>query len=197
MSTTNENMKMKSTSLSIFQFGIVAIAAGSVCFVGTALAVDETSTADNPNLRPKSPAAAKVYLTETDTHFIQEAVAGNEYEIENGKLAAKRGQGADVKRIAARMVSDHTKSLNEVLALAKKKGVGVTTGTVKAQDLGTKDFDQQYLRLLERDHKHDIGEFEKEAKSGNDSDLKFWAAKTVTQLKGHLAMVQAAMKKTK
>ena len=123
------------------------------------------------------------------------AAAGNEYEVEDGKMAAKQGQGAEVKKIAARMVSDHTKALNELVALAKKKGIGIKTGTVKARNLGTKDFDIQYLRLLERDHKNDIAEFEKAAKGGDDSDLKSWAAKTLPIMKSHLAMVRAAMKK--
>lgn len=184
-------------SLSTLHLGIVAIAAGSLCFVGTASAVDQTSTADNPHLRPQpaSATANKTALSAKDKNFIQAAATGNEYEVENGKMAVKQAKGADVKRIASRMVSDHTKMLNELIALAKQKGIGITTGTIKAQNLGTKDFDAQYLRLLDRDHKHDIGEFEKEARSGEDSDLKNWAKKTIPKMKEHLAMVQAAMKK--
>jgi putative membrane protein len=190
-------MKMKSNSLSILNLAIVAIAAGILCFAGTvSAAVDTTSTADNPHLRPQVASATdKSTLSAKDKSFIQAAAAGNEYEVEDGKMALKQGQSAEVKKIAARMVSDHTKALNELVALAKKKGIGVTTGTIKAQDLGTKDFDKQYLRLLERDHKKDIAEFEKQAKTGSDSELKSWAAKTLPMMKGHLAMVQAAMKK--
>jgi hypothetical protein len=43
-------------------------------------------------------------------------------------------------------------------------------------------------------HKSDIADFEKEAKNGDDRDLKSLAAKTLPMLKEHLAMVQSAMK---
>lgn len=183
--------------LSISHLGIAAIAASSLCFVGAALAVDETSTAENPGLRPKpkSETAAPAALSASDKSFIQAAAAANEYGLENGKLAAKQGQSAEVKKIGARMASDHGKALNELVELAKKKGIGVKTGTIKAQNFGTKDFDRQYLGVLDRDLKKDIAAFEKEAKSGGDSDLKSWAAKTLPMLKGHLGMAKAATKK--
>jgi putative membrane protein len=47
------------------------------------------------------------------------------------------------------------------------------------------------------DHKNDIAEFQKEAKSGDDRDVKAWAAKTLPTLQGHLAMVEDAMRKVK
>ena len=93
------------------------------------------------------------------------------------------------------MVADHTASNKELTALANKKGVNFNTKGVKAQDLGTADFDRTYLNLLEVNHKSDIADFEKEAKSGDDRDLKSWAAKMLPRLKEHLAMVQDALKK--
>jgi putative membrane protein len=51
------------------------------------------------------------------------------------------------------------------------------------------------LKLLEETHKSDIADFERQAKSGDDSELKSWASKTLPTLKQHLAMVQGAEKK--
>jgi Domain of unknown function (DUF4142) len=41
----------------------------------------------------------------------------------------------------------------------------------------------------------DIAEFAKAAKSADDSELRAWASKTVSTLKQHLAMIEAAEKK--
>lgn len=92
------------------------------------------------------------------------------------------------------MVADHTRANKELTELATRKGVKFDTRGVKAQNIGAADFDRTYLKLLEVDHKSDIADFEKQAKNGNDRDLKSWAAKTLPMLKEHLAMVQNAMK---
>jgi putative membrane protein len=42
------------------------------------------------------------------------------------------------------------------------------------------------------DHKQDISDFQKEAKSGKDSDLKGFAAKSLPTLQEHLQLAQAA-----
>ena len=133
-------------------------------------------------------------LSQKDVNFIQKAAGGGQQEVENGKLAEKQGKSADVKRIGARMVADHTRANKELTELATRKGVKFDTRGVRPQNIGAADFDRTYLKLLEADHKSDIADFEKQAKSGDDRDLKSWAAKTLPMLKEHLAMVQNAMK---
>ena len=43
-------------------------------------------------------------------------------------------------------------------------------------------------------HQKDIADFEKEASSGNDPDLKNWASKTLPTLRPHLAEAQSLLK---
>ena len=136
-------------------------------------------------------------LSQKDVSFIQKAGGGGQQEVENGKLAEKQGKSADVKRIGARMVADHTKANKELTELATRKGVKFDTRGVRAQNIGAADFDRAYLKLLEADHKKDIAEFQREAKGGDDRDLKAWAAKTLPMLQEHLAMVEEAMRKVK
>ena len=40
------------------------------------------------------------------------------------------------------------------------------------------------------DHKKDVAEFQKESKSGKDSDVKAWASTTLPTLEDHLKMIQ-------
>ncbi len=188
---------MKPTSISIPAIALVA--AGSLCTIGTVRAQTDTSIGSNPHLRSQSAGAMAspgtvAKLSQKDVNFIQKAAGGGQQEVENGKLAEKQGKSADVKRIGARMVADHTRANKELTELATRKGVKFDTRGVRAQNIGAADFDRSYLKLLEVDHKSDIADFEKQAKNGDDRDLKSWAAKTLPMLKEHLAMVQNAMK---
>jgi len=191
---------MKPTSISIPAIAIVA--AGSLCTIGTVRAQTDTSIGSNPHLRSQSAGAtaspgAVTKMSQKDVAFIQKAAGGGAQEVENGKLAEKQGKSADVKRIGARMVADHSKANKELTELANRKGVTFDTRGVKAQNIGAADFDRQYLKLLEIVHKNDIAEFQAQAKSGDDRDLKAWAAKTLPTLQQHLAMIEDAMRKVK
>ncbi|MGH8100816.1 MAG: DUF4142 domain-containing protein [Chthoniobacterales bacterium] len=158
----------------------------------------DTSTADSPYLRhaQSTPAPTKK-VSDKDAQFISRAVGGNEAEIENGKMAMKKAQSAEVKKIAARIVSDHTRMNNGLLAFAAKNGVRVTTGTVKPQNIGEKDFDRAYLQMVEQGHQSDIADYEKQAKSGGDPELRSWATKSLPVLKAHLAMIRDGLKRVK
>ena len=193
---------MKSEFISISRFAIIATMVGSLSIIGTVRAQQDTAIGTNPHLRAKSAptppsGTVTVKLSQKDVNFIQKAAGGGQQEVENGKMAEKQGKSADVKRIGARMVADHTKANKELTELANRKGVTFDTRGVRAQNIGAADFDRQYLKLLELDHKNDIAEFQKEAKSGDDRDVKAWAAKSLPTLQEHLAMVEAAMRTVK
>jgi putative membrane protein len=190
------SMKNKFTIIS--RLAIIVIVAGSLSVIGTGRAQPDTSIGTNPHLRAQSaptPPSGNVKMSQKDVSFIQKAAGRGQQEVENGKMAETKGQSAEVKRIGARVAAEHTKANTELTALAKRKGVVFDTRGVKAQDLGTADFDRQYLALLEATHKDSIADFEREAKNGDDRDLKAWASKTLPTLKEHLAMVKSAMKK--
>jgi putative membrane protein len=193
---------MKRKFISVSTVAIIAIVATSLSVIGTVRGQEPGAPiGDNPHLRaqtaPTAGTTTTVKLNQKDVNFIQKAAGGGQQEVENGKLAEKQGQSADVKRIGARMVADHTKVNQELSALATRKGVAFNTKGVKAQNIPTAGFDRQYLMLLEQDHKSDIADFEKQAKNGDDRELKAWASKTVPILRQHLAMVEDALKKIK
>ena len=184
-------MKPKLTSLSA-----IAVAAAAVSSICVSAQGQDTGIGTNPHLRSQSAPGTSpgttttVKMSQKDVNFIQKAAGGGAQEIANGKMAEQQAKSAEVKSIAARIVADHTRLNNELTELAKRKGVSFNTSGVKAQNLGSGDFDRLYLKWLEEVHRADIAEFERAAKGANDSDLKAWASKALPTLKQHLAMAQ-------
>jgi putative membrane protein len=195
---------MKPKLISISAIAAVATAVSNICVIGTVYAQTDTGIGSNPHLHAKSAGetaspgtTTTVKMSQKDANFIQKAASGGAQEVANGKMAESKAKSAEVKSIAARVVADHTKLNSELTALANRKGVTFNTSGVKAQNLGTADFDRMYLKLLEEVHKKDIAEFQKEATNGDDKELKAWASKTIPTLKQHLALIEDAMKKTR
>jgi len=196
-------MKRKLKSVSLIAAAMIAVT--SICVIGTVSAQIDTGIGSNPHLRSEaqgktgtSPGTTTtVKMSQKDVNFIQKAAGGGAQEVANGNMAEKQAKSAEVKSIAARIVADHTRANNELTALAKQKGVTFNTSGVRAQNLGAGDFDKMYLKLQEEVHKSTIADFERAAKSSDDSQLKAWASKTLPTLKQHLAMVQAAEKKVR
>jgi putative membrane protein len=184
---------MKRKSISFLQLAVIAVAAS---VLGVANVPAQTSVSDNPHLRAKDePRKAAPPLSEKDRKFIQDAANGGAAEVADGQVAEQRGESAEVKKIGAHMVADHSKANKELVDLANKKGIAIAMNKAKPRDFPKENFDGNYLASMETDHKADIKVFEKEASSGNDPELKAWAAKTLPTLKMHLSMVRGAMKK--
>jgi putative membrane protein len=193
----NKESLMKPKLISLSTIAALVVAASGICVVGTVRAQIESGIGSNPHIRAKSegqaassPGATKVKMSQKDVNFIQKAAGSGAQEVENGKMAEKQAKSAEVKSIAARIVADHTRLNKELTALANRKGVNFNTSGVRAQNLGTGDFDRLYVTWLEQVHRADIAAFEAAAKSADDSELKAWAAKALPTLKQHLAMAQ-------
>jgi putative membrane protein len=187
---------------SISRFAVVAIACGGLCLATSALAATTTpepnasKKEDASKSKPKtSPAAAK--LGDKDKAFMKEAAKGGKMEVEMGQMATKQGKSADVKKIGARMIADHTKANNELMGIAKTKGVDLSKENPKMKKLNDANFDKEYVDAMVKDHEEDLAAFQGEAKNGSDADVKAFASKTSEVIKKHLAMVKAAQAKMK
>jgi putative membrane protein len=131
-----------------------------------------------------------------DRAFVLEAGPGGLAEVELGKLAAQKGQSADVKRFGQRMVSDHSKANAELKKLAASKGITLPAEMNAEQKaerdklakLSGPEFDREYMALMVEDHDKDVAAFEEEAKDGSDPDIKSFAAKTLPTLQEHQRM---------
>lgn len=134
-----------------------------------------------------------------DQQFMMKAAQGGMAEVELGNLAKEHASSQAVKDFGRHMVDDHSKANDELKSLAARKNVTLP-GSIDAKDQATKDrlskmngaaFDKAYMRDMVMDHKKDVAEFQKEANSGMDPDVKNWASKTLPTLQQHLQMAQS------
>jgi putative membrane protein len=189
-------------NLTTTRIAVATLAVGAFCLVTTSFALNAyppLRTGANSDVKA-SPAPAKrdaakagSKLSSADKKFMMNAAKGGMMEVEMGKMAAQSGQNADVKKFGNRMVTDHSKANNELMALAKEEGVSLPG----AKSAGKWKSDKAYMDDMVKDHQADLAEFQKEAQSGTDPDLKAFAAKGAKMVAQHLKMAQQTDSKLK
>ncbi|HEX7312840.1 MAG TPA: DUF4142 domain-containing protein [Pyrinomonadaceae bacterium] len=133
-----------------------------------------------------------------DHKFAMEAAMGGMMEVELGKVAAEKGASDEVRQFGQRMVDDHSKANAELTQLASGKGMTLPSAPDpkhqaemrKLSALSGEKFDKEYVKMMLKDHKKDVSDFQKEANGGMDPDLKAFAASTLPTLREHLQMIQ-------
>jgi len=139
-------------------------------------------------------------LSSADRTFMMKAAQGGMAEVKLGELAKQNGQNQAVKDFGQRMVDDHSKANDQLKSVAGQLNVTLPTD-LDAKDKATYDrlsklngvaFDKAYIRDMVTDHKKDIAEFQREANSGSNSDVKNFASQTLPTLKEHLSLAEKA-----
>lgn len=167
---------------------VTLLAAGLLSLGSSAIVAQDSSAGSADRMNHGSP----------DQSFMMKAAQGGMAEVELGNVAQSNGQNDDVKKFGQRMVNDHSKAGDELKNLASQKNVTLPT-SLDAMDQATKDrlsgmngaaFDHAYMTDMVKDHKTDIALFEREARHGQDPDVKAWAAKTLPTLRDHLKQAE-------
>jgi len=185
-------------NLIMLRIAIVALAVGALCLGTTSSALNaypplKTGANRDVSPAPSKAAPAKAKLSSADKTFMMNAAKGGMMEVEMGKQAAQNAQNADVKKFGNRMVTDHSKANNELMALAKQDGVSLPAG----KSAGKWKSDKAYMDDMVKDHQADLAEFQKEAQSGTDPDVKAFAAKGAKMVSMHLKLAQETQGKIK
>jgi putative membrane protein len=137
-------------------------------------------------------------LSEKDFMFVQEAAQGGLMEVQLGELAKQKAASPAVRSFGERMVTDHSKANQELQQIVASKAGQVPTSLSRhhnaeierlQKDSG-KDFDKAYAKLMLRDHKKDVKDFQDAAKDLTDPELRAFAKKTLPILEEHLRMVK-------
>ncbi len=174
----------------------------------TDVAKDSNSTKDTSSMMSSTDTTTKaaggvMKVDKDDADFAVKAANGGMAEVQMGQMAEQKATNPEVKAFGAKMVTDHTKANDKMMALAKQKNITLPTAVnndeqKKMDDLSKKtgkDFDKAYVKEMVDDHDKDVKEFEKEAKDGKDADIKSFAATTLPTLKMHQTMIKAIDKK--
>jgi putative membrane protein len=187
-------------NLMLTRIAVAAVALGTLCLATTSSALNQypplKSGANAPAPTPKPAAGtakAGSKLSAADKTFMMSAAKGGMLEVEWGKLAAQNAQNSDVKKFGNRMVTDHSKANSELMALAKEEGVSLPA----AKAPGKWKSDKDYMDAMVKDHQADLAEFQKEAQSGTDPDVKAFAAKGSKMVSAHLKLAQETQAKLK
>lgn len=153
---------------------------------------------------PALPGLAAPALSSNDQAFVQQAAIGGMAEVEEGQIAASKAQATDVKQFGQRMIADHTRNNQELMSLARQKGVTTppTLDTKHAQEAATLKkesggaFDSAYIRDQVAGHQQMAQMMRTEMHKGTDPDLKAFAQKTLPVVQEHLKMAQQLQGKT-
>jgi len=140
-----------------------------------------------------TPAGGSSSVSAKDKMFMKKAAKGGMMEVAMGKLADEKGQSEDVKSFGKRMVTDHSKAGDELKNIAAQKNVKLPAKEPTASWTSDKD----YMDAMVKDHEKDLAEFQEEAKSGTDPDVKKFADDTAKMVQEHLDLAKQTQSKLK
>lgn len=154
----------------------------------------ETTTGDT--VAANSADTASIVLA--DSVFIAQAAAGGRAEVELGNLAMAKTTNSSVKDFANMMVTDHTRSNEELMTMAKSKSFMLADsldGEHKAKadnlrNLSGAEFDRAYAATMVEAHQKMLSLMRTEASTGVDANLKDFATKTAPVVQTHLEHAQ-------
>ena len=147
----------------------------------------------------QAPKPERGALARGESAFLKKAAEHGLAEVELGRLGQELGMHEEVKAFGARMVADHGKANEELARIAAAKGVELPAAPDKKhqrklEDLRKQagpDFDRAYMRHMLEDHREDVRDFERQAKSARDADVREFATRQLTVLRSHLQAAQA------
>ena len=188
----------------------LAVAISVCCLSGAAMAqepatsparsTDQTATDSMRNQRTAD-ASGMQRSKMSSEEFVKKAGAAGAAEVAAGKLGAQKATNPEVKAYAQKMVTDHTKANNELMAAAKSKNLEVPTEPdLMHKGMNEKfehqkadaDFDHDFMQQMVRDHEKVVELFQAASTdTGVDADLRGWAKKTLPHLQAHLKDAQA------
>lgn len=126
--------------------------------------------------------------------FLQDAVAGDNGEVANGRLAQRSGASRGVKDFGRTLEQDHSAAKGQALATARQLRLRVNPGLIKpeARAMGRRlarlsgpRFDHEFVRAMIADHRKDIAKFQMQVRTG-DRATRQLARETLPHLKHHL-----------
>lgn len=132
-----------------------------------------------------------------DKKFAMMAAESDLAELQVSNLALQKSSNDDVKKMAQKLIDDHTKTSDAMKQIASQKGMTLPTEpNAKHKALATKlqgesgdQFDKDYVAANSMDHHKVVSAFEKEASSGKDPEIKGFASQFLPAIQEHTKMI--------
>jgi putative membrane protein len=197
-------------------FSILTVFAGAALFVGTSALsqMNPGQTAPqtpanpsaNPNANPNGMSTADTIQQQQtaasgqmqDKAFVRKAMEGGMAEVQLGQLASEKASSDDVKQFGQKMVDDHTKLNEQMQPVAQQLGVNPPKQLskkdqetkAKLQSLSGTEFDNEYIKLMLKDHKKDAAEFKEEAQRTQNPAVQQAAQQGSQVIDQHLQLIE-------
>lgn len=146
--------------------------------------------------------AQSAKLGATDQKFLKMAAVVDMTEAHIGEMAEGKAARSGIKDFAQSLAKDHTKAYQELAALDGKLGQAIPKGINVRRDkevqqltvLKGKRFDAQFLRDAVQDHERVVAAFQREARHGQDQDVKAYAQQALPTVEEHLREAERLLK---
>jgi putative membrane protein len=140
----------------------------------------------------------------TPAAVLSQMNVANTMEIQLSRMASKKATTPAVKRIATLLITDHSKNLQEVTALAKQLNVSLTPatgGSVSASDSAAMpadlqgksgaEFDRAFVQHQIQAHQSNIEKIQSQLiPAVQEPQLTAYLQKTLKEMQGHLATLE-------
>lgn len=127
--------------------------------------------------------------------YVAQAANSDMYEIQAGELATKNGQSQQVKDFGRMMVTDHTKSSQDMKALVSRANLGTQPpARLDAEHQAMIDrlkaakgeaFDREYMSQQMAAHRKALALHQGYAQSGDNTELKGFATQVIPVIQKH------------
>ncbi len=144
-------------------------------------------------------AAGAMAMPTTASAYMEMAHSGDMFEIESSQLALQMSRNEGVRSFAQMMVSDHTRMMNEMMAMAPA-GMNMASMPMmphhaqmlqRLRAASAADFDMMYKREQMMAHEEGVMMHRTYAARGDNPALKAMAARAVPMVQMHLTRARA------
>ena len=133
-----------------------------------------------------------------DQAFIKQMFESDAAEVQLGQLAQEKSQSDDIKTFAQKTVENRKRLDDQLAPLAKRLDAGEPKGPgkkdkqeiAKLQSLSGPQFDQEYIRIVEKGHEKDVKSMKQAASSAQDPSVQRAAQADAPVIEQHLQVIQ-------
>lgn len=132
-----------------------------------------------------------------DVAFVKQAADSGRAEVAAAREALPQLKNPQLKRIAEKLVSDHSDANARLSKIAESKGWPVSApqaATAPASGTAVSNFDAKWTADMIAGHERSLALYRAQAQSGEDKDLRRYASDTLPTIEHHLAELRSLQK---